>query len=94
MPWENSKLPMMENPKLIVKKDERKLQVFDGEKLVKTYTIVLGSSPNGDKNTEGDGRTPEGEFYVFTRNDQSRFFLSLGVSYPGIDDAERGLRKA
>jgi murein L,D-transpeptidase YafK len=93
MPWENSKLPVLENPRLVVKKNIRELQVFDGERLVKTYTIVLGSSPIGDKQTEGDGSTPEGEFYVFTKNDQSKFFLSLGVSYPGIEDAERGLKE-
>lgn len=91
MPWENSELPKMENPRLIIKKVERELQVLDGEKLIKTYKIVLGSAPVGDKETEGDGKTPEGEFYVFTKNDKSKFFLSLGVSYPSIDDAKRGL---
>jgi murein L,D-transpeptidase YafK len=91
MTWENSDLLNIENPQIIIKKEKRELQVFDGEKLVKTYTMVLGFTPNGDKETEGDGRTPEGEFYVFTKNDKSKFFLSFGVSYPSIDDATRGL---
>lgn len=91
MPWENSKLPILENPRLVVKKEKRELRVFDGEKLIKTYAMVLGFSPNGDKEEEGDGKTPEGEFYIFTKNDQSRFFLSLGLSYPSIEDAKRGL---
>ena len=93
MPWENFEMPKIENPRLIVKKNERKLQVFDGEKLVKTYDMVLGFSPVGDKGKEGDGRTPEGDFYIFTKNDQSKFYLSLGVSYPSIEDAERGLKE-
>lgn len=93
MPWKNFEMPRIENPRLIVKKNERKLQVFDGEKLVKTYDMVLGFSPVGDKEKEGDGRTPEGDFYIFTKNDQSKFYLSLGVSYPSIEDAERGLRE-
>ena len=88
MSWENA----IENPYLIVKKGERKLEIFDGEKLVKTYRIGLGFAPEGDKKIEGDGKTPLGEFYVFTKNDQSKFYLSLGVSYPSIDDATRGLR--
>lgn len=91
MPWENSKLPILENPRLVIKKEKRELQVFDGERLVKTYAMVLGFTPEGDKKEEGDGRTPEGEFYIFTKNDKSRFFLSLGVSYPSIEDAKRGL---
>jgi murein L,D-transpeptidase YafK len=54
---------------------------------------VLGFAPAGDKEHEGDGKTPLGEFYVFTKNEQSKFYLSLGLSYPSIDDAERGLRE-
>lgn len=82
----------MKNPRLVVSKGERKLEVFDGEALVKTYKIALGSSPSGDKEIEGDGKTPEGEFYVFTKNPQSSFHRSLGLSYPNIEDAERGLK--
>ena len=93
MPWEKSEMPKIENPRLVVKKSERKLFVFDGEKLVKTYEIVLGFTPVGDKEISGDGKTPEGEFYVFTKNDQSKYFLSLGVSYPMIEDATRGWRE-
>lgn len=86
-------LPKLENPRIVVKKKERKLEVFDGEKLIKTYRIGLGFAPEGDKEKEGDGKTPEGEFYVFTKNANSKFYLSLGISYPSIDDARRGLKQ-
>ena len=82
----------MKNSRLVVRKRERTLELFDGEKLVKTYKIALGFAPEGDKEKQGDGKTPEGEFYVFTKNPQSKFYLSLGISYPNIEDAERGLR--
>lgn len=91
MPWENIDLSELENPRLVVRKNARLLHVFDGEKLIKTYEIVMGFAPSGDKEIEGDGKTPEGDFYVFVKNDKSKFYLSLGVSYPGIDDAKRGL---
>jgi murein L,D-transpeptidase YafK len=52
----------------------------------------LGLSPVVDKIRQGDRATPEGEFYIFTKNDRSAYYLSLGVSYPNIEDAERGLR--
>ena len=29
---------------------------------------------------------------MFTKNDKSNFYLSLGISYPNAEDAERGLR--
>src|SRR5215213_2656856 len=86
-------LEKLENPRLVVKKSERTLEIFDGDKLLKTYKIVLGFAPEGDKEQEGDGKTPLGEFYVFTKNEQSRFYLSLGLSYPSIDDAARGLKE-
>lgn len=93
MSRENSELPKLANPRLVIKKKERRLEVFDGEKHVKTYTIVLGFAPLGDKRREGDGKTPEGEFYIFTKNPESKFSLSLGVSYPNMDAAARGLKK-
>jgi murein L,D-transpeptidase YafK len=52
--------------------------------------IALGRSPVGHKFREGDGKTPEGKYYVCTRNERSRFHLFLGLSYPGIEDAAGG----
>jgi murein L,D-transpeptidase YafK len=40
---------------------------------------------------EGDEATPVGEFYICSKNPRSKFFLSLCLSYPNAEDAERGL---
>lgn len=80
------------SPRIVVKKAERRLFLYDGNRLVKSYRIGLGLSPKGDKVRQGDRRTPEGDFYIFTRNDKSAFYLSLGVSYPNAPHADRGLR--
>jgi murein L,D-transpeptidase YafK len=85
-------MPKLENPNIIVEKKKRKLKLYDGKKLIKTYPISLGAVPVGDKEIEGDGKTPEGGFYVFTKNENSSFYLSLGLSYPNIEDANRGLK--
>jgi murein L,D-transpeptidase YafK len=84
-------LPPLEKPNLVVKKGKRQLQVFDAGKLVKTYKIVVGSNPGDDKQIEGDNKTPEGEFYIAVKNPESKFHRSLGLSYPNLEDAERGL---
>ena len=84
-------LPPLHSPEIVIKKRDRVLELFDEGKLIKSYTIVLGFAPEGDKEIEGDGKTPEGEFYLFTKNTASRFHLSLGVSYPSKEDAKRGL---
>jgi murein L,D-transpeptidase YafK len=78
---------------IVIKKSARSLQVFKGRNVLKHYAIALGYSPKGDKQIEGDSKTPLGEFYVFTKNDQSKFHLSLGLSYPNDEDAKRGLAK-
>lgn len=82
----------LQKPQLLVRKFDRKLELYDAGKLVKTYSIALGSQPKGDKEVEGDGKTPEGKFYIFTKNPRSKFHLSLGISYPSTDDADRGLK--
>jgi murein L,D-transpeptidase YafK len=85
------KLPL-QNPSIIVYKAKRQLELYAGGDLLRTYRIGLGFSPVADKEREGDGRTPEGDFYVFVKNPRSAYHLSLGISYPTIEDAERGLR--
>lgn len=77
--------------RIIIDKTERKLFLYSGDELIKTYPVRLGLDPVGDKEKAGDRRTPEGSFYICTKNPKSRFFLSLGLSYPNKEDAERGL---
>lgn len=81
-----------ENPLVVIKKCERKLHFFDGENLIKIYRIALGFEPSGDKQKEGDGRTPEGEFFIVVKNPKSKYFLSLGLNFPTAKHAERGLQ--
>jgi len=85
------RLPLAD-PKIVVTKAERRLKLFDGAEAVRVFPVALGFGPEGDKVRARDGRTPEGEFYVCMRNARSQFFLSLGLSYPDEEDAERGLR--
>lgn len=80
------------NPSLVIYKARREMELYDGDRLVKTYRIALGLNPVEDKRKEGDGCTPEGDFYICTRNDRSRFHLFMGLSYPNRQDAERGLK--
>lgn len=76
---------------IIVKKTERLLELWQGETLIGSFSIGLGWEPEGHKQVEGDGKTPEGEYYVCVRNSNSSFYLSLGVSYPNKEDAAAAL---
>ncbi len=88
----NQELPALKNPRVVIKKKARELQIFDQDKLVKTYAVALGFAPLGDKVRQGDGRTPEGVYRIAVKNPESRFYLSLGLNYPNNQDARRGLR--
>jgi murein L,D-transpeptidase YafK len=78
--------------RIIITKHTRTLTVFDGEEQVLRIPVVLGKNP-ADKQREGDLATPEGEFYVCYKNPDSKYHRFLGLSYPNIEDAERGLRE-
>jgi len=85
------KLPLV-NPRIVVLKSKRQLKLYSDGSLVRTYKVGLGLNPVDDKKRQGDRATPEGEFYIFTKNNKSAYYLSLGISYPNVEDAERGLR--
>jgi murein L,D-transpeptidase YafK len=82
----------IDSPRIVVYKSERKLEFYSDKRLLRTYRVGLGFSPVADKKKEGDGATPEGDFYIFVKNNKSAYYLSLGVSYPNAEDAERGFR--
>lgn len=79
---------------IIITKSERKLELFEDGLLVSSYNVVLGSCPVGHKTAEGDGKTPEGEYRIFVKNDKSKYFLSLGISYPAKKDADKAIESA
>lgn len=78
-------------PRVVVTKHSRTLVVYDGDEEVLRIPVVLGKN-TGDKQREGDLATPEGDFYVCFKNPVSQHHRFLGVSYPNIEDADRGLR--
>ena len=68
----------------------QRLLFLDGkERVLKTYPIGLGFAPEGHKQFEGDGRTPEGSYIIDRRNPESLFHLSIGISYPNEADVAR-----
>ena len=74
-----------------VVKRQRKLFVWKDGVLLHTFAIGLGFAPEGHKQREGDGKTPQGAYYVCMRNEHSRYHLSLGLSYPNEEDAAAAL---
>ena len=69
-----------------VHKADRRMYLLHGAQVLKVYDIHLGGNPVGHKQFEGDGKTPEGVYYITHRNARSAYHLSLGISYPNEVD--------
>lgn len=74
---------------VVVKKKERKLYLLKNGKAYRTYDVSLGASPVGHKQTAGDKRTPEGRYVLGSRDENSRFYKSIHISYPNQEDLQR-----
>ena len=72
---------------IVVNKGQRQMLLYSGNTVLKAYRIGLGTFPVGHKQFEGDGKTPEGLYYIDRRNPDSRYHLSLGISYPNAQDS-------
>lgn len=75
-----------------VHKADRKMYLLHYDKVLKDYPVALGFVPTGHKQFEGDGKTPEGTYFISHRNPESQYHLSLGISYP--NDADRAFAAA
>ncbi len=73
---------------VMVYKSQRTLVLLHNSEVLKTYRFELGFAPTGHKRIEGDGRTPEGQYWIDRRNPNSRYHLSIGISYPNARDVE------
>jgi len=79
------------NPEIYVYKEKRRLYVIQSNVMVRDYPIGIGFHPVGDKESEGDGRTPEGDFLICLKNPVGRFNKELVLNYPDRKHAERAL---
>lgn len=75
--------------RILIEKAARKLTVFRGGVALRSYPVALGFAPEGDKERQGDGRTPEGIYRIDRRNEASAYHLSIGIDYPNADDRAR-----
>ncbi len=78
---------------VLVKKSDRTLSLFSNDQLIKSYQISLGKNPIGAKIQRGDRKTPEGLYQIDFKNRQSKYHLSLHITYPNKRDKARSLER-
>lgn len=71
---------------IVINKGVRKLYLMHNDEILREYKVDLGFAPLGHKKFEGDGKTPEGTYSIDRRNPNSRYHLSVGISYPNTQD--------
>lgn len=72
--------------RVVIEKGLRRLTLFRDGAPWKRYQVALGFNPVGPKKRAYDGRTPEGTYTINFKNENSKYFRSLKISYPGPDD--------
>ncbi len=85
--WERYATPKAD--KIVVYKSQRRMVLLRGGTIVRSYHVALGHNPFGQKNAAGDGKTPEGTYYIDRRNIASDYHLALHISYPQENDIAR-----
>lgn len=81
--------PPQRADRVVLVKASRRLYLYDGPLLVRSYPVALGFEPEGPKRVQGDGRTPEGAYLLDYRQKQSDYHRSIHVSYPRPEDRAR-----
>ena len=76
---------------VVLNKSARNLALCNGPSAVDNFNMGLGFSPSGDKQVEGDGKTPEGVFYVAKLLPNSSYYKAFLLSYPDSTDAAWGI---
>jgi murein L,D-transpeptidase YafK len=74
--------------RVLVYKGSRTMYLMHDDTALAAYPINLGFAPEGDKERQNDGKTPEGHYFIDRKNPGSEYHLSLGISYPDEHDRE------
>ena len=74
---------------IVVMKSKRTLFFYLDGKFVKSYPVVFGKNPQGQKLYEGDNCTPEGVFRVVSKRFHEEWARFILLNYPTWDDVQR-----
>ena len=79
-------LPLLKADRVIVLKSKRQMILMRNELILKIYPVSLGRYPKGHKQFEGDARTPEGEYLLDSKLEDSHFYRAIRINYPNAQD--------
>jgi murein L,D-transpeptidase YafK len=74
--------------RIVVEKAARRMTLIRKDEPVLALRVALGRG-YGPKIYEGDGRTPEGLYYIDGLKPDSQFYRAMHISYPNDEDRRR-----
>ena len=72
-----------------VYKTKHRMEMLFKGKITKVYTVMLGRGGMEPKRKEGDKRVPEGKYMLDYKNPYSKFYRSIHITYPNVEDIAR-----
>jgi murein L,D-transpeptidase YafK len=75
--------------RITVSKAKRQLTVTRGSTVLLKIPVALGFAPEGQKETAGDGRTPEGFYTIDRVIPDWEYYKALHISYPTPQQSAR-----
>ena len=82
-----------------ISKRKKSVYVYRGVELLKKIPADFGNNIVSDKIRRGtqrspdDWRTPEGTFFVVSKNPNSKYYKAFVLNYPNAEDARRGYKQ-
>jgi murein L,D-transpeptidase YafK len=86
--------PSLMADRIVVRKSKRSLELLHDGVVFESFPIALGRQPDGPKQEEGDGRTPEGIYHIDSRSMQTHYTRALHISYPDEHDRQQAHAKS
>lgn len=74
---------------LVAFKEERTLEIYAAHHFLRRYDFTAYSGKRGPKSKEGDRQIPEGIYGIEYLNPNSKFHVSMKISYPNQRDKNR-----
>ena len=79
--------------KIEIRKWDHVLRATCSEGHVREFKVALGRRPFGDKQRQGDMRTPEGYYRIAEPPRSSQFHVFMPIDYPSAVDADAALTR-
>ena len=74
--------------RIVIKKNAHELALYQGQTMMKKYSVAIGPGGSGFKHREGDKVTPVGHYHVIMHQ-PSQFHQFLRLDYPNAEDRAR-----